>query len=119
MRLHDKALLAGSRLIAGSKLARAAIALYVLLLHCVIMAVMYYSATPHAVLSVSTSGSSSVPSAVAVAAGVARNASLAAPAAGLVTEAAAANASQLAAGAGSGARLLLRVFSSRPVLPYT
>eukprot|EP00775_Hariotina_reticulata_P011436 gene11436-11582_t len=50
MQLHDKALLAGSRLIAGSKIARAAVAVYAVLLHVFIMVLMYASATPHAVL---------------------------------------------------------------------
>lgn len=117
MRLHDKALLAGSRLIAGSQLARAAIALYVLLLHGVIMALMYYSATPHVTLSVSSTGSSDVPSAVALAQGAAGNSSsLAGTAAaeGLQQQAAAA----VEAVATGGGRLLLRALLWRPVLPY-
>lgn len=113
MRLHDKALLAGSRLIAGSKLARAGIALYVVLLHAVIMALMYYSATPHVTL-YESSGSSSVPSAVAAAQGMRASDSLAGAAAvAELQRTAAANSSQ-----NSGARLLLRALSSRPVLPY-
>jgi hypothetical protein len=61
MRLHDRALLTAGRLIAGSRLARAALACYVLLLHAVIMAVVYSAASPHAVLSEvsASSGSSS------------------------------------------------------------
>jgi homeobox protein cut-like len=50
MQLHDKALLAGSRLIAGSKIARAAVAMYAVLLHVFIMVLMYASASPHAML---------------------------------------------------------------------
>jgi hypothetical protein len=123
MRLHDKALLAGSRLIAGSKLARAAIALYVLLLHGVIMALMYFSATPHTTL-YETSGSSSLPSAVAAAQGVARSANstggeggaaaaAAAAAAGVkgLQKAAAVSAGAAGAAAGGGVRLLLRAFA--------
>ena len=121
MRLHDKALLAGSRLIAGSKLARAAIALYVLLLHGVIMALMYFSATPHTTL-YEASGSSSIPSAVAAAQGVARlanstggerGAAAAAAAAGVegLQKAAAVSAGAAGAAAGGGVRLLLRAFA--------
>lgn len=50
MHLHDKALLAANRLIAGSRMARAAVAVYVVLLHVFLMLMMYYSATPHALL---------------------------------------------------------------------
>eukprot|EP00878_Enallax_costatus_P035293 GHUV01039312.1.p1 GENE.GHUV01039312.1~~GHUV01039312.1.p1 ORF type:complete len:369 (+),score=110.83 GHUV01039312.1:364-1470(+) len=50
MQLHDKALLAANRLIAGSRMARAAVAVYVVMLHVFLMLLMYYSATPHAVL---------------------------------------------------------------------
>lgn len=113
MRLHDKALLAGGRLIAGSKLARAAIALYVLLLHGIIMALMYASATPHVVLA-GAGGSSSTPSAVAAVQGGARGPSdLAGAAVDGLQRAAAANA---ASGAGGGgARLLLQAVAMRPV----
>jgi homeobox protein cut-like len=112
MRLHDKALLAGSRLIAGSKLARAGIALYVLLLHGVIMALMYYSATPHAAV-YESSGSSSIPSAVAAAQGARATSSLTGAAVEGLQRAAAASAAVDAGGA-SGARLLLRALTQRP-----
>jgi hypothetical protein len=117
MRLHDKALLAGSRLIAGSKLARAAIALYVLLLHGIIMALIYHSATPHVVLA-GAAGSSSTPSAVAVAQGAARaSGDLAGAAVDGLQRAAAANANANAASraGGGGARLLLQAFAMRPL----
>lgn len=107
MRLHDKALLAGSRLIAGSRLARAAIALYVLLLHAVIMALMYYSATPHVALYESSS-SSSIPSAVAAAQGARAASSLTVAAVEGLQKAAAASAG---VGGKAGARLLLQAFT--------
>lgn len=111
MRLHDKALLAGSRLIAGSKLARAAIALYVLLLHGVIMALLYFSATPHTTLYATTDSSSSIPSAVAR---LGNSTSEAAAAA-----AAAAGVQGLQKAVAGGARLLLRAFASgRQGLPH-
>lgn len=108
MRLHDKALLAGSRLIAGSKLARAAVALYVLLLHGVIMALMYFSATPHTTLYATSDSSSSIPSAVARLGNSTAEAAAAAAAgvAGLQEAAAGGRAA-----AGAGARLLLRAFA--------
>lgn len=123
MRLHDKALLAGSRLIAGSKLARAGIALYVLLLHAVIMALMYFSATPHAAL-YESSGSAGVPSAVAAAAAGSNSSLLAGAAVQGLQRVAAARAAVDAAAGGDGAaggmRLLLRAWrwQQQPVLPH-
>jgi homeobox protein cut-like len=124
MRLHDKALLAGSRLIAGSKLARAAIALYVLLLHGVIMALMYFSATPHTTL-YQTSGSSSIPSAVAATQGIARLANstggdgVAAAAAAAGVEGLQKPAAVSAGAAAEGAvRSLLRAFALQQGLPH-
>jgi homeobox protein cut-like len=57
MRLHDKALLAAGRLIAGSRLARAGLALYFFLVHVFLMVLMYHSASPHVTLQQAAVGS--------------------------------------------------------------
>ena len=54
--LHDKALLAGSKLMVGSKMARAFVAVYAVVLHVFIMVLLYYSATPHMLLEEAAAG---------------------------------------------------------------
>lgn len=46
MQLHDRAVLAGSKLLVGSRMARVFIATYAVLLHLFIMVLLYYAMSP-------------------------------------------------------------------------
>lgn len=58
LQLHDKALLAGSKLIMGNRVARVFVACYAVFLHAFIMVLLYSSATPHVILAEMSAGSS-------------------------------------------------------------
>ena len=46
MQLHDRAVLAGSKLLVGSRFARAFIAIYALLLHAFVLLLLYHAMSP-------------------------------------------------------------------------
>jgi homeobox protein cut-like len=54
--LHDRALLAGSRLVVGSRAARVAVAVYAVVLHVFIMLLLYAASNRHASAVVDVSG---------------------------------------------------------------
>jgi homeobox protein cut-like len=107
--LHDRALLAGSKLVVGSRMARVAIAAYAVVLHVFIMLLLYAASNRHAAAVVDASGGSGGGGA-AVAVGPPEPRVLA-PRNGTAAGAAAGAVAAAAAGAG---RLLRRLLLGSP-----
>lgn len=87
LQLHDRAMLAGSKLIMGSRVARTFIAIYAALLHGFIMVLLYYAMSPRTTIEVVDMGALEQQQAAAAAVVAAAGSSTAGAAAGAAVKA--------------------------------